>query len=150
MPSRSPVRDERAALDHMRCPEYIGSQWHRDSVWWSRRPELHPDLVGFGRRLCSDFAKLHIPLWVSCYPLDGGDRLHVSHCILGDDLPELCWLMIGHRGLELLGQLGLKGRWSLLTPLEWELYDLAPDASEALGDAQGEADGSGAELAYLF
>lgn len=128
----------------MKCPDYIGSQWHKDSQWWSRHEDVKPAVSHFGERLCREFAKLQIPLWVSNYPRRPEDSLEVSHCILGRDLPPLCWVMINHKAQEIADALCIEADWYETSPYYWELYNLPVGLSfEASGDPD-------AALAYLF
>lgn len=88
-----------------------------------RRSGLVPHLVHFGERLCREFAQMGVPLKVS-YPDVDTYSLEVEHCILGDDLPALCWAMIAAKAAWVAHAEGVDFRWSNGTPGQIELDNL--------------------------
>lgn len=107
----------------MRCHEYIGTQWYKDDRRLTDKRGKLPSLVHFGDRLCDEFEAMGVPLRVD-YPDTDSYSLVVEHCILGDDLPELCWLMIATKAAWLAQSDGCDFRWSNQSPGQIELDNL--------------------------
>lgn len=138
MPRRAPVKDERGALEWMRCPEYLDTEWYKDDRKLAGRKGLLPSLVHFGDRLCDEFQRMGIPLRVS-YPDVDTWSLEVFHCILGDDLPDLCWSMLAAKAAWLAQSMGYGFAWSHVRPGQIELDNLVIGfgLSEVSLDADG-------------
>lgn len=123
MPRKAPARDSRSALEWMRCWEYVSTPWYKDDQRLGHTRDTIPSLIRFGERLCEEFADMGIPLKVE-YPDTDTYSLVVRHCILDDDLPELCWTMIATKAAWLAHARGYEFRWSHRKPGQIELDNL--------------------------
>lgn len=130
---------------------FLGSTKHRQQHLRANRAGATSDLLAFERAFCARFRKLGIPMYAHCVVRDAGEqqRLYVQgrsmarpgrsphqygmavdlvHGRLHWELPRSCWEIIGHVGLEVAQQAGVKVVWGgsfekLWDPAHWELAD---------------------------
>ena len=117
----------------------------------AKREGAAPELLQFERAFVARFERLGIPMFAHCIwrdrdaqaqayvtgkslappgrsPHNYGMAVDLIHGVHAWQLPRACWDIIGHVGLEVAYQAGLKltwgGKWrGLYDPAHWELSD---------------------------
>lgn len=132
----------REALRYMRRPNFVETPRYRAQQWKASREGAKPELVAFTDAFVAACARLGIPVYprtmyrtrdaqLALYvtgkssekenAFTEGTGVEIVHS-LKDELPEICWQLLGHVGLEVARNLGLRIDWKGPDfPARWEL-----------------------------
>lgn len=127
---------------------FLQSQKHKEQHQRALREGAHPDIIEFERVFVARMAKQGIPLFAhnmvrtpseqkAMYVMghskkDGstpyahaGCAVDIVHGVMAWNLERESWTMLGHIGMEIALQMGVKlvwgGDWSFYDPAHWEL-----------------------------
>lgn len=139
------------ALKVMVNRPFLATWKHREQHLRANRVGAHPDILAFERAFVARFKRVGVPMWAHSVVRDEAEqnRLYVTgvslatagksphnhglavdlvHGTLAWNLPKSSWEIVGHVGLEVAAQLGVKLEWGgtwrrFYDPAHWELSD---------------------------
>lgn len=138
----------RAALDGLRNVDFLATDKYREQQQRANRKGAREEIIKFEAALIKRFHSLGVPMFAhnmvrtiaeqnALYvkgvskakgkkgPHTHGCAVDIVHSILGWNIPDKSWKIIGHLGLEVAKTQGIEitwgGSWKFYDPAHWEL-----------------------------